>query len=43
MKDVLDSIDQIADNTQLQIEIMWIPGHADVEAKKAATDITLIT
>ena len=49
IKDILDNIDEIVNNTQLQIEIMWIPGHAeikgneraDMEAKKAATDSTL--
>ena len=50
IKDVLDSVEEIAnENTNLQIEIIWIPGHAeiegneraDMEAKKAATDPTL--
>ena len=49
IKEVLDCIDESTKTTQRQIEIMWIPGHAeiegneraDVEAKKAATDITL--
>ena len=50
IKDLLDCIDGITSNpTHPQIEIMWIPGHfeiqgnerADTEAKKAAADSTL--
>ena len=50
IKDLLDCIDEITNNcTNLQIEIIWIPGHfeiqgneqADAEAKKAAADWTL--
>ena len=50
IKDLLDCIDEITSNpTHPQIEIMWIPGHfdiqgnerADEEAKKAAADSTL--
>ena len=49
IKDVLDSIDEAVNDIQLQIEIMWISGHreiegnerADMEAKKTATDFTL--
>ena len=47
IRDILDSIDEItSEYTHLQFEIVWIPGHAeiegnelvDIEAKKAATD-----
>lgn len=47
IKDILESIDAIADeHPHLQIKIVWIPGHAeiegneraDTEAKKAALD-----
>ena len=50
IKDLLDCIDEIMDkHRHLQIDIMWIPGHseiqgnerADAEAKKAAADPTL--
>ena len=50
IKDLLDCIDEIMDkHRHLQIDIMWIPGHseiqgnerADAEAKKAAADSTL--
>jgi len=50
IKDLLDCIDEITSNpTHPQIEIIWIPGHfeiqgnewADAEAKKAAADSTL--
>ena len=50
IKDVLESIDHISSkHKELQIEIVWIPGHtqiegnerADVEAKRAARDPTL--
>jgi ribonuclease HI len=50
IKDILESIDKIAnEQAYLQIEVIWIPGHAeiegnecaDMEAKKAATDSTL--
>ena len=50
IKDILNSIDKItSEHTHLQFEIIWIPGHAeiegnelvDTEAKKAATDPTL--
>ena len=47
IKDILDSIDEVtSEHTHLQFEIIWIPGHteiegnerADTEAKKAAMD-----
>jgi len=50
IKDLLDCIDEIIEeHAQAQIEIMWIPGHSDIqgneradtEAKKAATDSTV--
>ena len=50
IRDILDSIDEIiSEHTQLQFEIVWIPGHAeiegnklvDIEAKKATIDPTL--
>ena len=50
IKDILDSIDEVVnEHKHLQIEIIWIPGHAeiegnehaDAEAKEAAKDPTL--
>ena len=50
IKDLLNCIDEILEeHTQAQIEIVWIPGHSDIqgnervdtEAKKAATDSTV--
>ena len=50
IKDILESIDKLVNEyTHMQIEIIWIPGHAeiegneraDTEAKLAATDPTL--
>ena len=50
IKDILDSIDEVVnEHKHLKIEIVWIPGHAeiegnehaDAEAKKAAKDPTL--
>ena len=50
IKDILDSIDEVTnEHKHLQIEIIWIPGHAeiegnehaDAEAKRAAKDPTL--
>src|SRR5439155_22096760 len=47
IRDILDSIDDIANHhSHLQIEIVWIPGHAEIEgneiadkeAKRAAQD-----
>ena len=47
IKDILDNIDEVVnEHKHLQIEIVWIPGHAeiegnehaDAEAKKAAKD-----
>ena len=49
INDILKSINEImSEHTHLQFEIIWIPGHAeiegnelvDTEAKKAATDPT---
>jgi ribonuclease HI len=50
IKDILDSIDEaVNEHKHLQIEVVWIPGHADIEgneradeeAKKAAKDPSL--
>ena len=50
IKAILESIDELtSENTNMCIEIIWIPGHAeiegnervDIEAKRAATDPTL--
>jgi ribonuclease HI len=50
IKDILDSIDEAAnEHKHLQIEVVWIPGHADIEgneradeeAKKATKDPSL--
>jgi ribonuclease HI len=50
IRDILKSMDEVTNKyTHLQIELIWIPGHAeiegneraDTEAKKAATDPTL--
>ena len=50
IKDLLNCIDEIVEeHTQAQIEIVWIPGHSDIqgnervdtEAKKAAADSTV--
>ena len=50
IKDILDAIDEVVNEFKhLQIEVVWIPGHAeiegnehvDAEAKKAAKDPTL--
>jgi ribonuclease HI len=50
IQEILNSIDKLTDEyPQLQVEIVWIPGHAeiegneraDTEAKKAALDLSL--
>jgi ribonuclease HI len=49
IKDILDSIDEVTnEHKHLQIEIIWVPGHAEIkgnehaaaEAKRAAKDPT---